>query len=74
MGPRKFGGLSHGDIDKAEEYYDLKVTVLSLRPDGVCMVERKSKRFHGTELYVNGYEGHFSLVTDPDAFTFSFLC
>ena len=36
------------------------------------MVERKSKRSHGTELYLNGYEGHLSLVTDPDLLRYLF--
>ena len=37
------------------------------------MVERRSRRSSGTELFLNEYEEHFSLITDPDGFTQSFL-
>ena len=65
--------MSYKDIVYAE-CFDLRVTVLALQPDGVCTVERKSRRSSGTELFFNKYEGHFSLITDPDAFTQSLLC
>ena len=65
--------MSYKDIVYAE-CFDLRVTVLALQPDGVCTVERKSRRSGGTELVLNKYEGHFSLITDPDAFTQSLLC
>ena len=69
-----FGGVSYDDLSRAEKCFDLRVTVLALQPDGLCTVERRSERSSGTELFLNEYEGHFSLVTDPDAFTQSFLC
>ena len=69
-----FGGVTYSDLARAEKCFDLRVTVLALQPDGLCTVARRSERSSGTELFLNEYEGHFSLVTDPDVFTQSFLC
>ena len=69
-----FSGVSYDDLVYAEECFDLCVTVLVLQPGGLCTVECRSGRSNGTELFLNEYERHFSLVTDPDAFTQSFLC
>ena len=63
-----FDGVSYDDLVYAEECFDLRVTVLASLPDGLSTVER------GRELFLNEYEGHFSLITDPDAFTQSLLC
>ena len=69
-----FGGASYNNLVYAEECFDLCVKVLALQPDEVCTVERSSERFSVTELFPNEYERHFSLLTDPDAFTQYFLC
>ena len=71
---RDFGEVSYDDLVYAEECFDLSVTVLALQLDGFCMVERSSGRSSGTELFLNEYKEHFSLITDPDARTQSFLC
>ena len=69
-----FSGTSYNDLAYTEVSFDLHVTVLALQPDGMCTVKRRSGRSSGTELFLNECERHFSLVTDPDAFTQSFLC
>ena len=74
MSVSDFGGVSYDDLMYAEECFDPRVTVLALLPDGLCMVERRSRRSSGTELFLNEYKRHFSLVTNPDAFTQYILC
>ena len=74
MSSSDFSGVSYDNLVYAEDCFDLRVTILALQPDGLCTVEHRSERSSGTELFLNKYEGHFSLVTDPDAFTQSFLC
>ena len=69
-----FSGVCYDDLVYAKECFDLRATVLALQPNGLCTVERRSGCSSGTELFLNEYERHFSLVTDPDVFTQSFLC
>ena len=38
------------------------------------MTEHRRGRSSGTELFLNEYDRHFSLITDPDALTQSVLC
>ena len=38
------------------------------------MTEHRRGRSSGTELFLNEYNRHFSLITDPDALTQFFLC
>ena len=74
MSSGDFSGVSYDDLVYAEDCFDLRLTNLALQPTGLCTVERRSEHSSGAELFLNKYEGHFSLVTDPVAFTQSFLC
>ena len=65
--------MSYDDLVYSEECFDLRVTALTLQPDGLCTVERRREPYSGAELFLNEYEGHFSLVTNPDAFTLPIL-
>ena len=74
MSSGDFSWVSYIDLAYAEECFDLRVTILALQPDGMCTVKRRSGCSSVTELFPNECKRHFSLVTDPDAFTQSFLC
>ena len=74
VSPGNFSGVSYDDLVYAEKCFDLRVTALALQPNGLCMAERRSRRYSGTGLFLNEYKGHFSHVTNPDAFTQFFLC
>ena len=39
-----FGEVSYDDLMYAKEFFDLRVTVLALQPDGLCAVIRRSRR------------------------------
>ena len=67
-------GVTLDDLVTAEKCFNLKIIVLSLKPDGSSTVVWTSTRKEGDVIHLNLYGNHFSYICNIDGYAKTYAC
>ena len=72
--PQDFKGVELTDFPQLEKYYETHLFAMFLKEDGTAKTLYLSQASFPTEIYMNVYEHHFSLITDIQMYSKQYIC
>ena len=72
--PQDFEGVELDEFPELEKYFEVQLFAMFLKEDGSTKTLYLSQALSPTNIYVNMYRNHLSLITDIKVYSKQYIC